>query len=119
MSAVRSGQRPVLAWNDPFDVFGDQRQQSLPVTAADRGEEVLHGLDVLLNAHGNFFLRSVLILFPRPFRWPRSRHRPTTPAHSRSWNRLKQETAQPPQFLPDAPSFPAGSGIRTSASPLR
>src|SRR5260370_6635181 len=37
-----------------LDVFGDQRQQSLPVAAADRGEEVLHGLDVLLDTHGNF-----------------------------------------------------------------
>ena len=54
VSVVRSGQRPVLARNDPLDVFGDQRQQSLPVAAADRGEEVLHGLDVLLNAHRNF-----------------------------------------------------------------
>jgi hypothetical protein len=41
VSAVGSGQRPVLARNDPLGVFGDQRQQSLPVAAADRGEEVL------------------------------------------------------------------------------
>jgi hypothetical protein len=52
--AMRSGQRPVLAGDDPLDVFGDQRQQSLPVPAADRGEEVLHGLDVCLDTHGNF-----------------------------------------------------------------
>ena len=31
-----------------------QRQQTLPVAAADRGEEVLHGLDVLLGTHRNF-----------------------------------------------------------------
>jgi hypothetical protein len=54
VSVARSGQRPVLARNDPLDIFGDQRQQSLPVAEADRGEEVLHGLDVLLNTHGNF-----------------------------------------------------------------
>src|SRR4051812_4750336 len=54
VSVARSGQRPVLARNDPLDVFGDQRQQSFPVAAADRGEEVLHGLDVLLNTHRYF-----------------------------------------------------------------
>src|SRR6266571_5206806 len=53
------------------------------------------------------------------FRWPRSRRRQTTPPHSRSSNRLKQETARPSQFPQDDPSFPAGSGIRTSASPPR
>ena len=37
---------------------------------------------------------------PRPadFRWPRSRRRQTTPPHSRSSNRLKQETARPSRF---------------------
>src|SRR5579864_1755834 len=40
VSVARSGQRPALARDDPLDVFGDQRQQSLPVAAADRGEEV-------------------------------------------------------------------------------
>jgi hypothetical protein len=49
-------------------------------------------------------------------RWPRSRRRRTTPPHSRSSNRLKQETARPQQFPQDDPSFPAGSRIRTSAS---
>src|ERR1700679_1712934 len=52
----------------------------------------------------------------REFRWPRGRRRQTTPPHSRSWNRLKQETARPPRFPQGDPSFPAGSGIRTSAS---
>src|SRR6185437_10619462 len=51
--AVRAGQRPVLARNDPLDVFGDQRQQTLLVAAADRGKEVLHDLDVLFDAHRN------------------------------------------------------------------
>ena len=50
------------------------------------------------------------------FRWPRSRRRQTTPHHSRSSNRLKEETTRPSQFPQDDPSFPAGSGIRTSAS---
>src|SRR5580692_7761617 len=54
VTAARAGQRPVLARNDPLDVFGGQYQQSLPVAATDRGEEVLHGLDILLNAHGYF-----------------------------------------------------------------
>ena len=54
VSTARSSQRPVLTRNDPLDVFGDQRQQGLSVAAADRGEEVLHGLDVLFNAHCNF-----------------------------------------------------------------
>src|ERR1700732_286372 len=53
------------------------------------------------------------------FRWPRSRRRQPTPPHSRSSNRLKQETARPSQFPQDDPSFPAGSEIRTAASPPR
>ncbi len=32
-AAVRSGQRPVLTRNDPLNVFGDQRQQTLLVAA--------------------------------------------------------------------------------------
>jgi hypothetical protein len=50
------------------------------------------------------------------FRWPRSRRRQTTPHHSRSSNRLKEETTRPSQFPQDDPSFPSGSGIRTSDS---
>lgn len=50
---VGAGQRPVLARNDPLDVFGNQRQQSQSVAAAYRGEEVLHGLDVSFNTHEN------------------------------------------------------------------
>jgi hypothetical protein len=52
--AVRAGQRPVLARNDPLNIFGAQRQQALLIAAADRGEEVLHGLDVLLGNHRHF-----------------------------------------------------------------
>src|SRR6185437_471015 len=55
----------------------------------------------------------------REFRWPRSRRRLPSPPHSRSSTRLKQETPRPPQFPQDGPSFPAGSEIRTSASPPR
>src|ERR1700723_2519865 len=51
------------------------------------------------------------------FRWPRSRRRQPTPPHSRSSNRLKQETARPSRLPQVDPSFPAGSGIRTSPSP--
>ena len=55
----------------------------------------------------------------RRFRLPRRRRRQTTPPHSRSSNRLKQETARPSQSQDD-PSFPAGSGIRKSpSSPCR
>ena len=56
--AVRAGQRPVLAGDDPLDVFGDKRQQALPVAAAYRGEEVLHGLYVPFDAHRRISLVS-------------------------------------------------------------
>jgi hypothetical protein len=49
--AVRAGQRPVLARNDPLNIFGTQRQQTLPVAAAHCRKKVLHNLDILLNAH--------------------------------------------------------------------
>src|ERR1700680_3540562 len=49
--AVRAGQRPVLARNDPLNVFGRQRQQTLPVAAAHCCKKILHNLDILLNAH--------------------------------------------------------------------
>jgi hypothetical protein len=32
--AVRAGQRPVLARNDPLHIFGNQRQQTLLIAAA-------------------------------------------------------------------------------------
>jgi hypothetical protein len=34
MSAVRAGQRPAFARDDPLDVVGDQRQQSLLVASS-------------------------------------------------------------------------------------
>src|ERR1700691_272951 len=49
--AVRAGQRPVLARNDPLNIFGTQRQQTLPIAAAHCCNKVLHNLDILLNAH--------------------------------------------------------------------
>src|SRR5450830_7792 len=52
--AVRSSQRPVLARNDPLDVFGDQRQQPLLVATADCSKEVLYGLDVFVSFHSIF-----------------------------------------------------------------
>src|SRR6202047_4714077 len=49
--AVRTGQRPVLARNDPLNIFGSQRLLSLPITAADCCEEIFHNLDILFGAH--------------------------------------------------------------------
>jgi hypothetical protein len=31
--AVRAGQRPVLTWNDPLNIFGNQREQTLLVVS--------------------------------------------------------------------------------------
>src|SRR5208282_1497517 len=53
MPAVRAGQWPVLTRNDPFKIFGNQRQQSLLIAAAECRKEVLHSLDVLFDAHRN------------------------------------------------------------------
>jgi hypothetical protein len=39
--AVRASQRPVLSWNDPFNIFGSQRQQFLLIVAAHRCKEIL------------------------------------------------------------------------------
>src|SRR5580698_8851532 len=49
-------------------------------------------------------------------RWPSCRRRRTTPPRSRSSSRLKQETARPSRLPQIDPSFPAGSGIRNTAS---
>src|ERR1700676_5125231 len=49
--AVRAGQRPVLARNDPLNIFGRQRQQSLLIAAAERRKKILHDLDILFDAH--------------------------------------------------------------------
>ena len=42
--AVRAGQRPVLARNDPLNIFGRQRQQTLLIAAAD-GRSLLYTKD--------------------------------------------------------------------------
>src|SRR6202453_1775542 len=88
-------------------------------TAANSCKEILHNLNIPFDAHRNLsvFLTSDCARPNwREFRWPRSRRRQTTLPHSRSSNRLKPETARPPQFPRDDPSFPVGSGIQTSAS---
>src|SRR6202521_4596410 len=51
--AVRAGQRPVLARNDPLDIFGRQRQQTLLIAAAECRKKILHNLDILFDAHRN------------------------------------------------------------------
>src|SRR6202451_979710 len=51
--AVRAGQRPVLARNDPLNIFGRQRQQTLLIAAAECCKKILHNLDILLCAHRN------------------------------------------------------------------
>src|SRR6202046_3693135 len=49
--AVRAGQRPVLARNDPLNIFGRQRQQTLLIAAAECRKKILHNLDILFDAH--------------------------------------------------------------------
>src|ERR1700722_17093707 len=49
--AVRAGQRPALTWNDPLNIFGNQRQQIMLVVDADCGKEILHNLNILFVAH--------------------------------------------------------------------
>src|ERR1700722_18790140 len=51
LPAVSAGQRPVLARNDPLDIFGDQRQQILLLVAAHGCEEILHNLNILFDTH--------------------------------------------------------------------
>src|SRR3984893_7398634 len=50
---VRAGQGPVLARNDPLNIFGRQRQQTLLIAAADCRKKILHNLDILFDAHRN------------------------------------------------------------------
>ena len=112
--AVRAGQRPVLARNDPLNIFGSQRQQILLVVRRPwlrrNPSQSEHSLRRSSNL--SVFLTSDCVRSRRSeFRWPRSRRRRTTPPRSRSSNRLKPETARPTQFPRDDPSFPAGSGI--------
>src|SRR6202167_1857892 len=49
--AVRAGQRPVLARNDPLNIFGRQRQQTVLIAAAECRKKILHNLDILFDAH--------------------------------------------------------------------
>src|SRR5580692_13015420 len=59
--AMRAGQRPVLARNDPLNIFGRQRQQTFLVAAAQCRKKIFHNLDILFDAHRNlsFSLTSV------------------------------------------------------------
>src|ERR1700735_3344314 len=51
--AARAGQRPVLARNDPLNIFGRQRQQTLLIAAAECRKKILRNLDILFDAHRN------------------------------------------------------------------
>src|ERR1035438_5271349 len=44
---------PVLARNDPLNIFGRQRQQTLLIAAAECRKKILHNLDILFDAHRN------------------------------------------------------------------
>src|SRR6202171_5690676 len=46
-------ERPVLARNDPLNIFGRQRQQTLLIAAAECRKKILHNLDILFDAHRN------------------------------------------------------------------
>src|ERR1700732_1893382 len=50
---MRAGQRPVLARNDPLNIFGRQRQQTLLIAAAVWRQKTLHNLAILFDAHRN------------------------------------------------------------------
>jgi predicted AAA+ superfamily ATPase len=56
---MRAGQRPVLARNDPLNIFGSQRQQTLLIAAAHCCKKIFHNLDVLLNAHRTLHFFSI------------------------------------------------------------
>src|SRR6202522_2404437 len=64
MPAVRAGQRPVLARNDPLNIFGGQRQQTLLIATAHGCKKILHSLDILSCAHRNL---SISVLGPTLF----------------------------------------------------
>src|SRR6202051_1993100 len=51
--AVGAGPRAVLARNDPLNIFGRQRQQTLLIAAAECRKKILHNLDILFDAHRN------------------------------------------------------------------
>jgi hypothetical protein len=48
MPAVRTGQRPTLAWNDPLNIFSNQRKHTLLIATAYRCKEILHNLNILV-----------------------------------------------------------------------
>jgi hypothetical protein len=54
--AVRAGERPVLAWNDPLNIFRNQRKHTLSIAAASCCKEIFHNLNVVFDAHGNLSL---------------------------------------------------------------
>src|SRR5512132_2612600 len=51
--AVRACERPAVAWNDPLNIFANQRQQIVLIVAAYCCKEILHNLDILFDAHWN------------------------------------------------------------------
>src|SRR6202045_532302 len=51
--AVRAGQRPVLAWNNPLNLLGRQRQQTLLIAAAKCCKKILNNLNILFCVHRN------------------------------------------------------------------
>ena len=60
VSAARAGQGPVLARNDPLNIFGNQREHALLIAAAYCRKKIRHNLDVLFDAHRDLsiFIRS-------------------------------------------------------------
>src|SRR5271165_472861 len=54
--AVRAGQRPALARNDPFNIFGRQRQQTLLIAASHCCKKILHNLDMVITHIFLFFV---------------------------------------------------------------
>src|ERR1700730_15384135 len=52
--AVRARQRPVLARNNPLNVVGRQRQQTLLIAATECCKKVPHNLNICFCAHRTF-----------------------------------------------------------------
>src|SRR5271155_391349 len=49
--AVRAGQRPALARNDPLNICGNQREQILFIVGTYCCKEIFHNLNILFCAH--------------------------------------------------------------------
>src|SRR5580698_9151783 len=101
MPAVRAGQWPVLARNDPLKIFRNQRHQSLLIAAAECRKEVLHSLDVLFDAHRNlsFSFASERVRYSRtPCVVPRA------PNHAAEELLLLLEQVLEDEWSPDAAS---------------